>query len=280
MRDSTEENHVRGLVSVIMPLYNAEDYVAEAIESILAQTYKNFELIIIDDGSSDKSPEIAGNYAQKDSRIRFFVNEKNLGVAKTRNRALTEARGDYIAPLDNDDVALPTRLEEQVKFLEEHLDHALVGSDLEIIDEQSRVTAVRNYPHTNEEIQRCLTRMNPIANPASMFRHEVFSALGGAYDESVCPVEDYEFVSRVARHYKLANLQQKLTRYRIRANQAKSVYLKKTLRLTLFIQNRGVASGLRDCTWNRVVRLGLWCLLLFPNRFIMRLFRLVSFTKS
>lgn len=268
------------LVSVVMPVYNAERYLRESIESILAQSYSNWELILVDDGSQDGSVGIARSYAELDSRVRCYANEKNLGVARTRNRALAEARGVYVAPLDNDDVAMPTRLGEQVAFLEAHPDHALVASDLEIIDEYSRIVAARVYPHDNEAIQRCLSRMNPIANPASMFRRSVFQELGGAYDESVCPVEDYEFVIRVARRFKIANLERRLTKYRITATQAKSVYLKKTLRTTLLIQRRALAVGLADSFINKTYRVGLSVLLCFPNRFVLWLFKRVSLAGS
>lgn len=271
---------MNALVSVIMPVYNAERYIRESIESVLAQTYCNWELILVNDASADGSAEIARAYAQKDARIRFYANERNLGVAKTRNRALGLARGVYVASLDNDDVALPTRIEEQVRFLQEHSDHALVASDLEIIDEHSRTVAVRLYPHRDEEIRACLLRRNPIANPASMFRRSVFLELGGAYDESVCPVEDYEFVIRVAQRFKVANLERKLTRYRITATQAKSVYLKKTLRTTLLIQRRALAAGLADSLYNKVYRSGLLALLFLPNRSVMWLFKKVSFAGS
>lgn len=279
-RDRKTVMQGKPLVSVIMPLYNAERFVAEAIESILHQTYENLELLIVDDFSQDRSVDIVRNYAETDSRIRFFQNRCNLGVAKTRNRAMQEARGEYIACLDNDDVALPARFEEQIRFLEAHPDHALVASDVEIIDEHSRVVAAREYPHSDGEIQRCLSRMNPIANPASMFKRAVFQELGGAYDESVCPVEDYEFVIRVARRFKVANLDQKLTRYRITATQAKAVQLKKTLSTTLLIQRRALDSGLRDSLYNMMYRGCLRVLRCLPNRLVLYLFKKISFSGS
>lgn len=264
-------------ISVLMPVYNAERYLRESVESVLKQSYDDFELIIVDDGSKDNSLSIAQEFARQDHRIRIFVNQQNLGVAKTRNRAIREAQGEYIACLDNDDVALPTRLAEQFHFLENHPDHALVASDIEIIDEHSRCVAVRIYPHSDGEIRACLTRMNPIANPASMFRRSAFLELGGAYDESVCPVEDYEFVTRVARRFKLANLDRKLTRYRITATQVKSVRLKATLRLTLLIQQRAVTNGMADSVYNKVYRVGLRGLLCLPSRLILWLFKRISF---
>lgn len=262
-----------GLVSVIMPLYNAERYVGEAIESVLSQTYSHLELIIVDDGSSDRSLAIARDYAAQDQRIKIVCNPLNYGVAKTRNLAIREARGEYVACLDNDDVALPSRLEEQVRFLQTCADYAFVASDLEIIDEQSRTVGWRTYPHTDEEIRRSMLRVNPVANPACMYRRAVFDELGGAYDESVCPVEDYDLVLRMARNYKLANLDQKLTKYRISTTQVKSRYLKKTIKKTLLIQYNAIRQGLPDNALNKLYRIGLMMLLLLPNRLVLSLFK-------
>lgn len=263
-----------------MPVYNAGSYLDEAIESILAQSYANWELILVDDASHDGSAMRALAYSERDPRIRFFANPQNLGVAKTRNRALGLARGEYVAPLDNDDIAVPSRLWEQVRFLEAHPDHALVASDIEIMDEHSRTTAIRVYPHQDADIRKVLTRMNPIANPASMFRREVFDSLGGAYDESVCPVEDYEFVTRVVASYKVANLAVPLTRYRITSTQAKSVYLKKTLKITRLIQRRAIAAGCKDSLFNRLYRVGLALFVVLPDRLVMWLFKKFFFRKA
>lgn len=270
---------VDGLVSVIMPLYNAEKYVSEAIESILSQTYENIELIIVDDCSRDSSPDIANKFADRDTRIRFFRNEKNIGVAKTRNRAIHEARGEYVACLDNDDVAMPDRIAEQVNFLKTHPDYGLVASDVEIIDENSRPIAMRYYPHTDQEIRQTMLRVNPVANPACLFRRAVFEELGDCYDESACPVEDYEFVLRVARKHKIANFDRILTKYRISTAQAKNVYLKKTIRLTLKIQRNAIMQGFSDTCFNRLYRLGLGTLLWMPDRFVLWLFKKTCYTK-
>jgi glycosyltransferase involved in cell wall biosynthesis len=266
-------------VSVIMPVYNGECFLREAIDSVRSQTFTDWELILVDDASTDNSATIAREYAARDSRIHFFANEVNLGVAQTRNRALAAARGLYIAPLDNDDAALPSRLAEQVRFLEDNPEVGLVGSSLQIMDEDSLVVATRVYPCSDQEIRACLLRMNPIANPASMFRMSIFVELGG-YDESVCPVEDYDFVMRVAGCCKIANLRQPLTRYRMSPGQAKSVYLKKTLRMTLFIQRKALEGGARDSLRNRLYRLGLKGLLLLPDRLVMWLFRQVAFSSA
>ena len=124
------------LVSVAMPAYNSEEYVKQAIDSVLAQTFSDFELIIVNDGSSDRSKEIILSYT--DERIRYLENEKNLGIVKTRNRCIANAAGKYIAVLDNDDIALPFRLEEQVRFLEANSDYGVCGSFYRIIDSEDR----------------------------------------------------------------------------------------------------------------------------------------------
>lgn len=271
---------VQGLVSVIMPLYNAERYVVESIESILIQSYDHLELIVVDDCSQDDSFNIVKKLAEKDRRIHLFSNAVNLGVAKTRNRAVQEARGEYIACLDNDDVARPDRIAEQVTFLQNHPDHGLVASDIEIIDEESRPVAVRTYPHSDAEIRQSMLRVNPVANPACMFRRSVFNELGGAYDESVCPVEDYDFVLRVAAHYKLANLEQRLTKYRISRTQAKSVYLKRTIKMTLAIQKKQVKLLAGDTFFNQTYRLGLSFLLIMPAPCVLWLFKRISYASN
>jgi glycosyltransferase involved in cell wall biosynthesis len=263
-----------------MPVHNAEPYLDEAVSSILAQTLQDLELIMVDDGSTDGSYAMAEEYAGHDPRIKLYRNPSNLGVARTRNIAMGQASGTYVASLDNDDWAHPRRLELQVAFLEANRDHGLVGSDIDIMDEGSKVTGCRIYPHDDRDIRRALLRFNPIANPAAMFPMEVFRELGGAYAEEHCPVEDYEFVLRVARRYRLANLPQRLTRYRVRRGQAKSLYLKKTIRETILLQHQARQAGLPDPAMNRLHRLGLGMLLLLPSPLVLELFKKISYRQS
>lgn len=266
-------------VSVIIPTFNAEKFLDETVQSILAQTFTDFEVVVIDDCSSDSTQDKLKAYEMQDSRIRVILNGRNVGVAENRIRALKLAKGELIAPLDHDDVAHPDRLEQQVGFLNGNPEHGLIGSDMTIIDENSRVIGSRNYPKTNQAIHRILLRQNPIANPASMFRKDCYEKIGG-YDASLCPVEDYDFVIRMAQISKLANLQGKLTRYRISAGQVKSQQLKKTIKMTLLIQRKAVKAGIKDSTYNKSYRLALHSLLLLPPQLTLKLFMALSYKKA
>ncbi len=129
-------------VSVIMPVFNGEQYVAEAIESILAQTFTDFEIIIVDDASQDKSPEIIREYERRDDRVRFLRQERNMGVSLARNRGIAAAAGEYIALMDSDDVSLPTRLEQQLRFLQEYPEIGAVGVCSKIVNRDMTTTLV------------------------------------------------------------------------------------------------------------------------------------------
>ena len=128
-------------ISVIMSAYNSEKFISKSIDSILAQTFKNFELIIINDSSIDKTKDIIETYRKKDKRIKIICNRQNLGPAKSRNRALKIAKGEYIAIMDSDDVSLPKRLEVQYHFLENNPDIFLIGGGAIKINESGEVIA-------------------------------------------------------------------------------------------------------------------------------------------
>ena len=132
------------LISVIMPAYNAEKYIGEAIESILNQTLKDFELIIVNDASTDSTGNIIKSYAEKDSRIVVLVNENNLNIAGSLNRGISVAKGTFIARMDADDIALPERLEMQAKVMSENPQVAVVGNDIQLINESGVVIGYRH----------------------------------------------------------------------------------------------------------------------------------------
>lgn len=200
------------LVSVNMAVYNGEKYIAEAIESVLDQTYKNFELIIANDGSTDETVSIVKRY--QDERIRLINNSKNSGLANIRNLALKYSKGKYIAILDSDDIALPNRLEEQVAFMEAHPDFGLLGSWYQCIDAEGRIlNKTEKYPASWEDIPAILLFHNYFGQSAVMLRKSCIEDI--LYRPEFPPAEDYDLWARISQRCKVWNLQKVLIHYRI-----------------------------------------------------------------
>lgn len=197
-------------VSVIMPVYNAEKFIRETIESILGQSFTDFEFLIIDDGSTDKSYEIVNSYT--DVRIKIFKNRKNLGYVATLNKLIDLSSGEYIARQDNDDISHPRRLERQVIFLDNHLDVGVCGTNLKMFGKESKSIKM---PISDEEVRICMIVNNPICHPTVMLRRSLFSNMVvNKYNESLCPAEDYYLWFEISKYTKLANLPESLLRYR------------------------------------------------------------------
>ncbi|BCX12975.1 MAG: fucosyltransferase [Thermosynechococcus sp.] len=204
------------LVSVLMPVFNAERYVAEAIESILRQSFQDFEFIIIDDGSTDGTLDILKRYAARDSRIRL-VSRENRGLVATLNEGIGLARGQWIARMDADDVALPQRLALQVKHLEAtHADFC--GGSVECF---GGWRTVWRYPATHEACEVHLLFAVPVAHPTVIGRREAFAQL--RYQPEFPYAEDYDLWQRAwAAGYRFVNVPEIVLRYRIHAGQVSS----------------------------------------------------------
>ena len=201
-------------ISVIMPAYNAEKYIGEAIESILNQTFSDFEFIIIDDGSSDGTVDVVKSY--NDNRIRFYQNEKNMGVAATLNRGLDLATGDYIARMDSDDISMSERFEKQIQYMKNHPDCAACGTDIKLFGAQWG-----NFFHssTPEQLRVDLFFDSSLAHPTVMMRSDIIRYEHFRYDETLNGVEDYDLWYRISNRYELGNICQILLMYRIHLNQ-------------------------------------------------------------
>lgn len=190
-------------VSVILPVYNAGYFLIEAIESILNQTFTEFELIIINDGSTDNSGEIIAGF--HDSRIRV-INQVNNGLRATLNLGLLKAKGAYIARMDQDDVSLSDRFAKQVAFLETHKDHVLIGTTYAYINEQGKITGAFPALLDDEDIKRELYTKSPFGHGTVMFRATALKEGGYTYSQEAVHVEDYEFWLRFSKAGKYANL--------------------------------------------------------------------------
>jgi glycosyltransferase involved in cell wall biosynthesis len=187
-----------------MPVYNADIYVAAATESILAQTYSDFEFLIIDDGSTDSSLALITEYAKADRRIRV-ISRANRGLVTTLNEGLAESRGGYIARMDADDVAMPSRLAEQVAFLAANDRCVLLGTSFTLIDEHGNVvSAWRSFVH-DLTIKHALAVEGCICHPTAMYRKSAVLEVGG-YRHSYIAAEDYDLWRRLAKIGELRNL--------------------------------------------------------------------------
>lgn len=199
------------LVSWLMPVYNCERTLCRALDSMLGQTYYNVEVVVINDGSSDHSPEILEQYAQKDNRIKVYHNEYNMGISQSLNRGLELCNGKYIARMDADDFSYPERIEKQTAFMEDNHEIGILGTSVKRVYEASGLTINEYVPVKSEEI-RCWLLFNIQArHPTIMFRTEVVRKLNLKYPS--CPAEDYALFASLVSKVKMANLQEALVNY-------------------------------------------------------------------
>lgn len=194
-----------------MPVFNSELYLSQAIESILNQTYKEIELIVVNDGSTDNSKQIIKSY--NDPRIKYFEHSVNRGIVKTRNECIANSNGKYIAYLDSDDFAYSSRIEKQVNFLETHKEIGLCGSYYEMVNEKGKILTRYRVPLKDIEIRTHLLLNNCIANSSVMVRTELVKEL--EYLESYEMAEDYFLWYRLSKITKTANLPSYLLQYRV-----------------------------------------------------------------
>jgi len=199
-------------VSVIMPVYNASDYLTEAIDSIICQTFGDWELILIDDGSTDNSRDIIKTYAKSDRRIRYYKNEQNLGLIRTLNKGIGLCTGRYIARMDADDISLPDRFEVQYRFLESNIDIAMCGTYALLIDAKGDEVGRVTHLSSDEYIRINLMFSPSFIHPSIMIRTDVLRS--NPYDEAYKHAEDYELWCRIANNYKVANIPSFLLKYR------------------------------------------------------------------
>ncbi len=201
-------------ISILMPVYNCALYLAEAIDSILNQSFTDFELIVLDDGSTDGSAEIAKSYS--DSRIVYHCNEKNLGLANNLNVGLRMAKGKYIARMDGDDISLPERLQTQFDYLESHPDIDLCSCGLQMFGTENTVWVRESNP---EAVKITMMFYSPVLHASSVWRREAFEKHNLYYDQNAFPAEDYDLWARAIFHCRLANIPQVLYKYRIHGIQ-------------------------------------------------------------
>lgn len=199
-------------VSVIMTIYNAGPYLKEAVDSLLFQTFDSWELIAVENGSSDESPAVLAGY--RDERVRTFALPKNIGRTPALRYAFERAEGKYIAVLDADDVSYPERLKRQADYLDQHPEIGLVGSWADQINEQGEVTGKHKPSSDNRELNESLGWSNPFVHSSIMYRTDLARKTGG-YPESYTYAQDYALILNMAKEARVALLPEPLIQWRI-----------------------------------------------------------------
>ncbi|MFH1547498.1 MAG: glycosyltransferase, partial [bacterium] len=202
------------LVSIVIPVHNGEKYIEESIKSCLLQTYSNFEIIVVDDKSTDNTLQILKELENRESKLIIIEAEKQNGLGNVLNIGIKASSGKYIARLDADDVMYPTRLEKQVSFMEINTDVVVVGGQIDTMDENGKIIGERSYSLQDSDIKKNLFLFQPFAHPAVMIRKDAAEKVG-YYPENIWKVEDVMFFFKMSKVGKFANLPDKVIKYRM-----------------------------------------------------------------
>lgn len=243
-------------VTVLMSVYNGEPFLSQAIESILQQTFADFEFIIINDKSTDCSAEVIRSY--DDQRIRFFENENNIGLTRSLNYGLSMVRSPYIARMDADDISFPQRLEKQVNYLNAHPNVGVVGTAIQIIDKYGKPSHIWKSMITHEALIWGLCLYAPIAHPTVLMRQKTVEQIGG-YKAEMTTAQDYDLWWRLSTVCQLANLPDVLLYLRRHETNITIVHLKEHRQNRVNVSHAAIANFLkRDisidtvrCIWDQ-----------------------------
>ena len=266
-------NKEQPLISVLMPAYNAEKYISESIDSILNQSYKNFEFIIIDDFSTDKTYEIIKKYSKQDSRIKCFKNSKNLGIAGNRNRLIKMAKGKYIVWQDADDISFSFRLAKQTSFMQTHKNVGICGSFIQSFDDKG-FKDIRRYPFSDDSLRKNIFLYSPVAQPAAIIRKSVLNQVG-LYNSKYPPAEDLDMSFRLGSCSKFANIQESLIYYREHLASNTYTRTKKQIQSTLEIRaknRKNLSYQIRLIDY--LAFIVTWMIQSLPTSFIISIFKI------
>lgn len=222
------------MVSVVMSVFNGEAFLAEALESVLDQTFADFEFLIVDDGSHDGTAEILQTFSDRDRRIRI-LNQDNRGLAVSLSRGISEACGRYVARMDADDISMPDRFAKQVAYLDRHPSVGVVGGAVLQIDTDGKPCGAIELPTDSERIRSQIARQSPIAHPTAMIRRKILDDVG-AYRSAFRYAQDYDLWLRISEKAELANLPEVVLRYRIHDHNVSRKHLLGKLESVLLAQ--------------------------------------------
>lgn len=266
------------LVSVIMPVYNGSSFVAQAIESILGQTYKPLELVIVNDSSTDITDEILQSYKNKYPRIIHVITlSKNHGESRAANIAFKKTRGEFIARVDADDISHPEKIAHQVKFLTAHPSVIVLGTQADVINAEDEIVGKKNFPLTHKEIYDNFAVLNPMLHPSCMFRRSLLPGKEKLYEDKFEPNDDYYTLFRFLNCGKFANLPERLFYYRIHSSNKSLQNPKSKFKNSLRIRKAAIDSlGYVPTIRGKIMMLAQRVLIsLMPERLIVPLYMLL-----
>lgn len=221
MDANTQPTQIKPKVSVVICTYNRAQYLPQAIESVLAQSFQDFELIIVDDTSTDNTQILMEKYIS-DTRVRYIKNDINLGLGKNRVKSTKEARGEYIAILDSDDYWVDiNKISKQVDFLDKNKKVGVVGTFGKIVDDKDNIIGKLEYKTNNLDIRKHILSYHQFLHSSVLFKKEAFIKAGG-YDDTLSPAEDFDLILKIGTEYELANLPEYSTHYRVHNENSSS----------------------------------------------------------
>lgn len=223
-----------------MPVYNAGPFLSDAIKSILSQTCRNFEFIIVDDASEDSSWQITQDIARKHKQIKATRNPKNLGVSETVKKAISLAKGEFLARMDADDVALPVRLEKQVKYLLKHKETVAIGGQCLLIDKDGDIVGEKTFPTAFSDIYKYIFKFIPVQQPTLMIARRRLPREFKYYRDGMNTAEEVELLFKLFQYGKVENLPDTLLMYRLHDKNTSLLNIRKTFLLTLLARVKGV----------------------------------------
>jgi glycosyltransferase involved in cell wall biosynthesis len=229
-------------ISVVMSVYNGEAFLAEAVDSILAQTLTDFEFVIIDDGSTDGTPRILSDYTKRDARVRVFT-QPNRGRAESLNSGIDRARAPLIARMDADDISLPDRLEQQFRFMKAHPEVGLLGGAADLVTLGRQRIGTHRPPLEDSEIRRALLHWNVFFHPTLIIRQNIVKEAGG-YRKALLDADDYDLILRIAERTQVANAEPVVLLYRVHPNQVSVRGMRRQIECVLAAR---AAACLRRC---------------------------------
>lgn len=275
---SVNEKDDTVLVSVVVTIYNKAPYLKRCFQSILQQNFKQFEIIAIDDCSTDNSLQIARELASQDKRIKLYVNNKNSGPSAAANKAIGFAKGRYLARMDADDIMSPDRLEKQIEFLTKNSEYIAVGGQVKIVDKHERFIRVKNTPITNEAIKRSLFLFNPIQHGTMTIDRKKLPEDFQWYPKDINNAEDYDLLIRLTQHGKVHNLKEILLEYRYSESSLSRQNLKQSFLAMYHVRQRAVQLyGFQPGLIPRLLSQMQWlACTIFPDKVIDLLFNLFT----